>query len=115
MDLYTAAAGCASLAELKAVPRTADVAAADAEGRTALFIAGRAGRLDMVEHLVEDRGASVDKLAGGQLGSALHAASENGHLPVVRYLVETAGATVDLGEAEGGRSALYKSLSLIHI
>lgn len=56
------------------------------EGRTALYLAARAGNLKIVQHLVE-RGADIDCLECNVKSTPLHVAAYRGHAQVVQYLM----------------------------
>jgi len=70
-----------------------DVNASNNGGRTLLHLAAMAGRLDVVEWLIENR-ADITRRTGIRGRVPLHYAASNGHLGVVECLVEW-GAAID--------------------
>ncbi len=107
-SLFDRGGGCPSLLEAAvvgdlpaaeaALGRGEDIVSADAEGRTALFLAARQNHLAVVLALLE-RGVAVNQ-ATTQGIPPLYMAARYGHLAVVRALLEH-GAVVNQGTPDG--------------
>jgi ankyrin repeat protein len=68
-------------------------------GCTVLDIAAYMGHMDVVQWLVEERGA--DFAGDQQRWTALHKAAYNGHLEIVKWLVEGKGADITVSNKKG--------------
>lgn len=73
---------------------------------TWLHIAAAAGRLNMVEYLIQ-KGLDPDARGGTLGGNALNVAASHGHVGVVKYLLSR-GAQMDVSEPE--RNPLFSAI-----
>ena len=81
--------------------------------RTALMLATRAGRLDMVEKLLQFSGIGIDQQDVNGM-TALYLAAKYGFEKLVDLLL-TAGATIDIVDFKVGRSALRCAAERDHV
>jgi len=84
---------------------------------TVLYQAARNGKLDIVQHLVEQGKADANARNNGSYSNSgktpLHPASENGHLHVVQYLIEKCHADVNAKDNRNDTS-LHLAVRLGH-
>ncbi len=106
MDALLKAAENGSLQEVKKlVGQWADVNVKNELGQTALHLAVAAGKLDIIQYLIEKCGANINEVDNAG-NTPLHVAAMHRRHQIVEYLVRTGKATINKGN-NSGNTPLY--------